>query len=163
MPHPPKILCGTVISAGLMEKAVKVRTSKQVYDSFLRKHYTRQRTHHVSDPNSSLRTGDVVRIAAIKPRGNNDGIRHVVTDILAPWGPAVEERPPIPTFEQIAEKVFTKNHAKSERRLAQKTEARIAGDGKSPKQRHTDLVGGLGPEVIDSEAGVILEKGKANQ
>ncbi|KAI4199508.1 MAG: hypothetical protein LQ350_004574 [Teloschistes chrysophthalmus] len=159
MPPPPKILSGTVISAGLMEKAVKVRTTKPVYDSFLRKHYTRPKIHHVSDPNSSLRTGDVVRIAAITPRGVNGGIRHVVTNILAPWGPPIEERPPIPTFDQIAEKVFTKIHAKSERRLARKAEARIAGDRKS-KGKHTDLVGGLGPEVVDAEA--IVEE-KANQ
>ncbi|KAL8663850.1 MAG: hypothetical protein Q9202_003536 [Teloschistes flavicans] len=161
MPSPPQVLCGTVISAGLMQKAVKVRTTKQVYDSFLRKHYTRQKTHHVSDPNSSLRTGDVVRIAAAKPRGSNGGIRHVVTEILAPWGPPVEERPPIPTLEEMAQKTRAKNEAKTERRAARKMEGRTAEDGRSLKERHTNLVGG--PEVVGGEARVVLEKEMADQ
>lgn len=37
MPRPPASLCGTVVSAGRMMKAVKVRTTKQVYNSFLKK------------------------------------------------------------------------------------------------------------------------------
>lgn len=37
MPAPPQVLCGVVVSAGRMMKAVKVRTVKQVYDSFLQK------------------------------------------------------------------------------------------------------------------------------
>ena len=32
-----KTLCGVVVSAGKMMKAVKVRTAKQVYNSFLKK------------------------------------------------------------------------------------------------------------------------------
>ena len=35
--RPPPSLCGVVVSAGKMMKAVKVRTAKQVYNSFLRK------------------------------------------------------------------------------------------------------------------------------
>ena len=34
---PPKVLCGVVVSAGKMMKAVKVRTAKQVYNSFVKK------------------------------------------------------------------------------------------------------------------------------
>jgi len=37
MSTPPRILCGVVISAGKMMRAVKVRTAKQVYNSFLKK------------------------------------------------------------------------------------------------------------------------------
>lgn len=33
----PKILCGVVVSSGKMMRAVKVRTAKQVYHSFLKK------------------------------------------------------------------------------------------------------------------------------
>ena len=33
----PKVLCGVVVSAGRMMKAVKVQTAKQVYNSFLKK------------------------------------------------------------------------------------------------------------------------------
>lgn len=34
---PPKHLCGIVVSAGKMMKAVKVRTAKQTYNKFLQK------------------------------------------------------------------------------------------------------------------------------
>lgn len=37
MQLPPKVLCGVVVSAGRMMKAVKVQTAKQVYNSFLKK------------------------------------------------------------------------------------------------------------------------------
>lgn len=37
MSHPRPTICGVVVSAGRMMKAVKVRTAKQVYNSFLRK------------------------------------------------------------------------------------------------------------------------------
>lgn len=33
----PKVLCGVVVSAGRMMKAVKVQTAKQIYNSFLKK------------------------------------------------------------------------------------------------------------------------------
>ncbi|KAL8812603.1 MAG: hypothetical protein Q9223_001150 [Gallowayella weberi] len=166
MPPPPKFLCGVVVSAGRMMKAVKVRSVKQVYDKFLRKHYTAYQSHLVSDPNSSLRTGDVVRIAARPPASKH--IRHVVTEIVAPWGPPAEERPPIPTLEELDAQYRAKRDAKAARKSARlkasvadvKAE-RTKDKGHSLKERHTNVIGG--PEVGGGEERVVLEKGMADQ
>ncbi|KAL8732916.1 MAG: hypothetical protein Q9181_003783 [Wetmoreana brouardii] len=162
MPSPPQILTGTVISAGRMTKAVKVRTTKQIYNSFLRKHYTAHQTHHVSDPNSSLRMGDVVRIAAAHWRSPGMSIRHVVTEIVAPWGEPVEERPPILSLEETKEGEKMKRDAKIERRAARRREGRKEGGrGATLTERHTDVVGG--PEVMGGEARVVLERETGEQ
>ncbi|KAL9006370.1 MAG: hypothetical protein Q9188_000844 [Gyalolechia gomerana] len=158
MPSSPQALCGTVVSAGKMMKAVKVRTSKQIYNSFIKKHFTAYQSHLVSDPNSSLREGDVVRIA---PRWRTSKhIRHVVTEIVAPWGPPVEERPPIPNREEMAEERRMKREAKMERREVKRRgvsdERQANGGGPTLKERHTDVIGG--PEVVGGEERVVLEK-----
>ncbi|KAL8874325.1 MAG: hypothetical protein Q9174_000324 [Haloplaca sp. 1 TL-2023] len=160
MPTPPHTLCGVVVSAGRMMKAVKVRTTKQTYNSFLRKHYTAYQTHHVSDPASSLRTGDVVRIAPASWRSPKDNIKHVVTSILAPWGEPIEERPPIPKIEELEEKARAKREAKMERRQERKRNGKQGKDGdeqqKSLGERHTDVVGGSG--VVGGEARVVIDQ-----
>lgn len=51
------------------------------------------KTHLVADPNSSLLLGDVVRIAS--GHRCSSQIRHIVTSIIAPFGPPVESRPPV--------------------------------------------------------------------
>ncbi|KAI4119933.1 MAG: hypothetical protein LQ345_000192 [Seirophora villosa] len=159
MPSSPQALCGTVVSAGKMMKTVKVRITKQVYNSFLRKHFTAHQSHLVADPNSSLREGDVVRIAPGFRASKH--IRHVVTEIVAPWGPAVEDRPPIPRIEALAEESRAKHQAKKEKRRAErKTAGPSDGDGRDQgptmKERHTDVIGG--PEVVGGEERVVLEK-----
>ncbi|KAL8974325.1 MAG: hypothetical protein Q9197_001445 [Variospora fuerteventurae] len=159
MPSPPQTLCGTVISAGKMMKTVKVRTTKQVYNSFLRKHFTAHQSHLVSDPNSSLREGDVVRIAPGWRASKH--IRHVVTEIVAPWGPALEERPPVPSMAALAEERRAKHEAKRERSLAARQRAgpsdgHGSDEGPTLKERHTDVIGG--PEVVGGEERVVLEK-----
>ncbi|KAL8928449.1 MAG: hypothetical protein Q9208_001682 [Pyrenodesmia sp. 3 TL-2023] len=163
MPFAPQTLCGTVVSAGKMMKAVKVRTSKQVYNSFLRKHFTAHQSHLVSDPNSSLREGDVVRIAPAWRASKH--IRHVVTEIVSPWGPPVEERPPIPDLEEMAEEMRAKREAKIERRAAKRQGHLIdEDDGEQEptlKERHTNVIGG--PEVLGGEERVVLEREMRNQ
>jgi small subunit ribosomal protein S17 len=53
------------------------------------------KTYLVADPNSSLLLGDIVRITS----GHRCStlIRHVVSQIIAPFGPPVEARPPVLT------------------------------------------------------------------
>ncbi|KAL8804491.1 MAG: hypothetical protein Q9182_002498 [Xanthomendoza sp. 2 TL-2023] len=166
MPPPPKFLCGVVVSAGKMMKAVKVRSVKQIYDKFLRKHYTAYQSHLVSDPNSSLRTGDVVRIAARPPASKH--LRHVVTQIVAPWGPPAEERPPIPTLEELDAQKKAKRKAKTARRSARRKASEGDGKAETPKderpslkERQTDVI--AGPEVVGAEERVVLERGIADQ
>ncbi|KAL9138363.1 MAG: hypothetical protein Q9175_000403 [Cornicularia normoerica] len=117
---PAKILCGVVVSAGKMTKAVKVRTAKQTYHKFFKKHFQTHQSYLVSDPNASLRAGDVVRIAAERQISRH--IKHVVTEILAPWGPSIEERPPVLSEEERARRLQEKTERKKERRRERKPE-----------------------------------------
>ncbi|CRK17944.1 hypothetical protein BN1723_011456 [Verticillium longisporum] len=57
-----KELHGVVVSAGLMQKTVKVRVGGQKYNRKVQKMFTTPKSYLVHDPNSSLRTGDVVSI-----------------------------------------------------------------------------------------------------
>ena len=79
----------------------------------------------VSDPRSSLRTGDVVQITA--ERRVSRHIKHVVTEIIAPWGPGIDERPLVMSEEERNTVWREKKAKKMERR-----EARALGsDGES--------------------------------
>lgn len=120
-------------------------------------HFTAYESHLVSDPNSSLREGDVVRIAPGWRTSKH--IRHVVTEIVAPWGPPVEERPPIPKVEELHEEKRIKREAKLARREARRKEEPVgsqADGGPTSKERHTDVIGG--PEVVGVEERVLLEE-----
>ena len=128
-------------------------------------HYTAYQSHLVSDPNSSLRTGDVVRIAARPPASKH--IRHVVTDIIAPWGPPAAERPPIPSLEDLDAQYRAKRDARVARRTqkaeaprADRTGAQDVEKGPSLKERHTDVIGGV--EVVGGEEKVVLERNKGD-
>ncbi len=80
--------------------------------------YADPKHYLVHDPNSSLRTGDVVAIAPGWPTSRHK--RHAVKHIIAPYGSEIQERPAVPTLEErIAEREAKKN-AKDERRAARK-------------------------------------------
>ncbi|KAF2268506.1 nucleic acid-binding protein [Lojkania enalia] len=84
---------GVVVSAGRMDRAVKVRIAGQEWHKKFRKFFPSPQTHIVSDPNNSLVEGDVVAIQSGNRTSKN--IRHVVHAIVAPFGRPVEERPPV--------------------------------------------------------------------
>ncbi|KAI4213447.1 MAG: hypothetical protein LQ351_003947 [Letrouitia transgressa] len=150
---PPRSLCGIVVSAGKMMKAVKVRTAKQVYNSFLRKHFLTYPSYLVADPNSSLRTGDVVRIATTWQVSKH--IKHVVTEIVAPWGPPIEERPPIPSAEAREEERRSKKEAKLARKAKrQRGEQETAGLDESSGTTHVNAT--EGPNNLDAEEKIAL-------
>ncbi|KAK4136221.1 nucleic acid-binding protein, partial [Trichocladium antarcticum] len=91
-------LHGVVVSAGLMDKTVKVRVGGQKWNNFVKKFFDDPQHHLVHDPANSLRTGDVV---AITPgwRVSKDK-RHVVKHIIAPGsGVPIEARAAIPSAE----------------------------------------------------------------
>ncbi|KAK3173521.1 hypothetical protein OEA41_006851 [Lepraria neglecta] len=126
----PQILCGVVVSAGKMMRAVKVRTAKQTYNGFLKKHFLTHNSYLVSDPNDSLRTGDVVKITNEKRVSRH--IKHVVTEIVAPWGPAIEERPKVLSTEERYEKWRIRKEAKNLRKAARlNAEVQGVNDGAS--------------------------------
>jgi small subunit ribosomal protein S17 len=92
---------GVVVSAGKMSRAVKVRVAEQEWNKQFRKHFLSPKHYTVSDPNSSLVEGDVVRITS--GHRTSATIRHVVTSIVAPFGEPVENRPPVLSQQQLDE------------------------------------------------------------
>lgn len=74
----------------------------------------------VHDPNSSLRTGDVVSIVPGWPTSQHK--RHVINYIIAPHGVPTEDRPPVPTLEERIADREAKKATKDERRAARRIE-----------------------------------------
>lgn len=103
-----------------------LRKNKLTLTSPGNQHFRTYQSHLVSDPTSSLRAGDVVRIAAGWHTSRR--IKHVVTEILAPYGSAIDERPALLTEEQRLEKRRVKREAKLERRRMRREEAGLQGE-----------------------------------
>ncbi|KAK3941166.1 hypothetical protein QBC46DRAFT_353501 [Diplogelasinospora grovesii] len=111
-------LHGVVVTAGLMQKTVKVRVGGQKWNNFLKKYFDDPKTYLVHDPNNSLRAGDVV---AITPGWRTSkSKRHVVKHIIAPAGVPIEERPPVPTEEERWAAKLAEKAAKDERKALRK-------------------------------------------
>ncbi|KAM0742823.1 hypothetical protein ACQRIT_003000 [Beauveria bassiana] len=111
-------LHGVVVSAGLMQKTVKVRVGGQIWNKIVKKYYADPKHYLVHDPNSSLRTGDVVAIAPGWPTSRRK--RHVVKQIIAPYGQPIEDRPAIPSFDEMILEREAKKEAKDERKAVKK-------------------------------------------
>lgn len=77
--------------------------------------YADPKHYLVHDPNSSLRTGDVVAIAPGWPTSRHK--RHVVKHIIAPYGEPIESRPAVPSLEEIISEREAKKEAKDERKI----------------------------------------------
>ncbi|MCJ1471651.1 hypothetical protein MMC13_000291 [Lambiella insularis] len=115
-------ITATVVSAGRMTQAAKVRTFKQKYNSYLQKHFTLTRHTLVADPTSALRTGDVIRMV---PERHSKRIRHVVTQIVAPAGAeGMAERPRVLTGKERERARGEKRARKVERREGRKEEGK---------------------------------------
>lgn len=87
----------------------------------------------VHDPNSSLRTGDVVAIVPGWPTSQHK--RHVIKHIIAPYGTSIEERPPVPSLEERIAEREAKKAAKDERRAAR----RQAEEDKRQEEKRLEL------------------------
>ncbi|KAH7157231.1 hypothetical protein EDB81DRAFT_418765 [Dactylonectria macrodidyma] len=111
-------LHGVVVSAGLMQKTVKVRVGGQKWNKIVNKWYADPKHYLVHDPNSSLRTGDVISIVPGWPTSQHK--RHVVKHIIAPYGVPIEDRPPVPTLEERIAEREAKKAVKDERRAARR-------------------------------------------
>ncbi|KAK0648797.1 hypothetical protein B0T16DRAFT_120348 [Cercophora newfieldiana] len=111
-------LHGVVVTAGLMEKTVKVRVGGLKWNKLLKKHFNDPKTYLVHDPNNSVRAGDVV---AISPGfRTSQHKRHVINHIIKPCGVPISERPPIPTQAEREAEREAKSAAKAERRALKK-------------------------------------------
>src|SRR5205814_10455711 len=80
--------------------------------------FTRPVHHLASDPNSSLREGDIVTISPGWRTSKH--VRHVVTSIIAPFGPSISERPRVLTEAERLQIREAKREKKLERRMVKK-------------------------------------------
>lgn len=107
---------GIVVSAGKMDKTVKVRIARQKWNRRIQKHYSAPVSHLVHDPNNSCREGDVVSIRSGWRTAKQ--VRHVVTGIVAPMGEPVSVRPRVPSERERLEEAERKRAAKDVRQAA---------------------------------------------
>lgn len=136
--HPIKPILGTVLASKFMSKTVTVRVPSQVYNSHIRKFFPQPQKLLVHDPRESLVAGDVIRLAPgwrVSKR-----VRHVVTEIVAPFGKRVEDRPAIMTeMERLKEREEDKEGRR--RRKEEKAMEKQSGDLKVAERT---LAGGKG-------------------
>ncbi|KAF7115792.1 hypothetical protein CNMCM5793_003432 [Aspergillus hiratsukae] len=118
--YPYTLKTGTVVSVGRMDRTVRVSHRHTIWDPYLRKSYPRITHYLVADPRNSLREGDVIEFSSGFPKSRN--VRHVVERIVAPFGCAVEERPPVMTREERDALRAEKRAAKWQRREAMRSE-----------------------------------------
>ncbi|RAL09671.1 nucleic acid-binding protein [Aspergillus homomorphus CBS 101889] len=129
--YPYKLKKGTVVSAGRMERTVRVEHLNIEWDAHLRKYYPKKVYIKVSDPRESLREGDVIEFSSGAPKGRR--VNHVVERIIAPFGQPLEDRPAVMTREERDAERATKRQAKWQRRETKRREA-AGGDKKLQKQ-----------------------------
>ncbi|KAI0098381.1 nucleic acid-binding protein [Daldinia grandis] len=122
-----KEMHGVVVSAGLMDKTVKVKLGGLRWEPRVQKFFKAPRFRLVHDPANSVRQGDIV---AIEPSWRvSQHVRHVVKDIIAPYGAPIEQRPPVPTLEARVVERAAKRAARDERRaLRREEQARNAAE-----------------------------------
>ncbi|PGH04370.1 hypothetical protein GX51_03529 [Blastomyces parvus] len=82
---------GTVLTAGRMDKTVRVLHKHTAYHKRLHKSYPASTIYLVHDPCNSLRQGDVIEFSSGWRTSKN--VRHVVERIVAPFGVPVDKRP----------------------------------------------------------------------
>ncbi|KAJ9667770.1 hypothetical protein H2201_001956 [Coniosporium apollinis] len=136
-------LNGVVVSAGKMQKTVKVRIAAQEWNKHIRKHLPAPYTVLVSDPSSSVREGDIISLASGWRASKT--VRHVVTSIIAPFGPPLDQRPPLPTEAE---------------RIAARTAKRVEKDVRQAARGRTAVLERIGPARRGLGAGVVVRKGE---
>ncbi|KUI72256.1 37S ribosomal protein S17, mitochondrial [Cytospora mali] len=131
--HVTKEMNGVVVSAGLAQKTAKVSVAKEEWNKKIKKHFGKSENYLVHDPNESLRTGDIVSIVSGWRTSKHK--RHVVNRIIAPWGPPLDERAPLPTPEEREAEHAAKRAKKLERKeLRKQTMAMEAAVAKAEKK-----------------------------
>ncbi|KAI9698099.1 MAG: hypothetical protein M1820_007607 [Bogoriella megaspora] len=124
---PPKSrdYTGVVVSAGKMQKTVKVRIVKQQWNAHIRKHFHRPIHYLTHDPASSVREGDIIKFQSGYRCSKH--VRHVVTQIIAPFGPSLDARPPVPSLAELQIEEDAKKERKEERKKLRATIKNVEG------------------------------------
>ncbi|KAI5919702.1 nucleic acid-binding protein [Camillea tinctor] len=146
-----KEMHGVVVSAGLMNRTVKVKLGGVRWEPRVRKYFKQPQCKLVHDPRNSVRLGDVV---AITPSWRvSRHVRHVIKHIIAPFGEPIEARPAVPTLEERVAERAEKRARKDERRKVIKDErARVRAEAraehiarKEAKKKGKLIAAGLAP------------------
>ncbi|KAI1406340.1 nucleic acid-binding protein [Hypoxylon fuscum] len=133
-----KEMYGIVVSAGLMDKTVKVRLGGLRWEPRVQKWFKEPRYKLVHDPRNSVRQGDVVAITSSWRVSQH--VRHVVKHIIAPYGEPIDEREAVPTLEERVAEKAAKRAAKDERRAEIKEErARIRAEERAAREARKAL------------------------
>lgn len=101
-PKASKNIVGIVVSAGKMNKTVKVRVTDTVFNKRVQKLFATHKDHLVHDPSSSARLGDVVTIQSGFRVSTQ--VHHLLRSIVSPMGEGIEERPTIPSVGELLRK-----------------------------------------------------------
>ncbi|KAL4942674.1 hypothetical protein BDV06DRAFT_191583 [Aspergillus oleicola] len=144
--YPRTVKRGTVASVGRMDRCVRVDHHHTIWDDFLRKTYPKTTSYLVSDPQNSLREGDVIDFSSGYPKGRR--VHHVVERIVIPFGTAIEERPPVLSREERDAIRTEKRAAKWARREQRKT-----ASGIPPSQGKKEHIGRIRRLILERTTG----------
>ncbi|KAH8592373.1 hypothetical protein B0O99DRAFT_630393 [Bisporella sp. PMI_857] len=155
--HSQRLINAVVVSAGLMDKTVKVRIGTQKWNAHIRKNFNKTAHLLVHDPRSSLRTGDVV---AITPGWRaSKHVHHVVDHIIAPFGEPIDARPAVMSeAERVAERE-AQRAAKVERRRLRDLERGGERDVRVERGSEDLLDGG----VVEEAGGEVLSRAERDR
>lgn len=179
--EPRRHITGVVVSAGKMINTVKVRIPKQVWNrrvqkvsrtsvvispasyaygltildhdalhSNLQQFYSEPKTLMVSDPTNSTREGDVVALEG--GRRISRHVRHVVAGVIAPMGPPMKDRTPIPSAVERLAAVEGRRAAKDIRQAARGRWPAIV------RVRERESKGAAGAGVVEEVPAISLEQ-----
>ncbi|KAJ5679807.1 hypothetical protein N7462_008051 [Penicillium macrosclerotiorum] len=112
-----KTMTGTVTSVGRMNRTVSVTHRHNVWDKHIRKYYPKETRYLVSDPNNSLREGDVIEFSSGAPKSRH--VHHVVERIVTPFAVPLEDRPAVMSREerqQVREQRWAEKYVRKESR-----------------------------------------------
>lgn len=96
--YPYALKTGTVESVGHMDRTARVTLRSRIWDKRVRKFYPKDVRYLVSDPQNSLREGDVIEFSSGARKSRH--VHHVVERIITPFSVPVEARPPVLSREE---------------------------------------------------------------
>ncbi|KAL4958473.1 hypothetical protein BDW69DRAFT_154117 [Aspergillus filifer] len=144
--YPRSVKKGVVASVGRMDRCVRVDHHHTIWDNFLRKTYPKTTSYLVSDPQNSLREGDLIEFSSGYPKSRR--VHHVVERIVTPFGTAIEDRPPVLSREERDAIRMDKRAAKWARREQRKVESGI-----SPSQGKQEHIGRIRRLILERTTG----------
>ena len=144
--YPRSVKKGVVASVGRMDRCVRGDHHHTVWDNFLRKTYPKTTSYLVSDPQNSLREGDLVEFSSGYPKGRR--VHHVVERIIIPFGTAIEDRPPVLSREERDAIRVEKRAAKWARREQRKVES-----GTPPSHGKKEHIGRIKRLILERTTG----------